>query len=124
MKKTIILSIKPIYSQQIIDGSKKYEYRTKRPNCEIDRILIYESCPTKMIIGEVLVKRIIKSSPKELWNMTNLYSGISKVKYNKYFKNRNIAYAYELGDVNLYEKKKLLSDYGVKSPPQSFVYLD
>ena len=38
--KTIILSIKPQYVEKILDGTKKYEYRTRIPKSNINKIII------------------------------------------------------------------------------------
>ena len=36
---------------------------------------------------------------------------------------RNLGYALEIGDITKYEIPKTLSEIGVKSAPQSFIYL-
>ena len=116
------MSIKPEYSSLILKGIKKYEFRTKIPTKHIDKIYIYETYPTKRIVGEVSVKTIISLTPTDLWKTTSQYAGISKKKYDEYFKNRKIGYAYELGDVIKYETTKNINDFGLKHAPQSFVY--
>lgn len=62
-------------------------------------------------------------SPTELWKETSTLSGVSKEFFNEYFKNRKVAFAYKLGKVKVYKKPKLLTDYGLKAVPQSFVYI-
>ncbi len=62
-------------------------------------------------------------SPKDLWKETHNESGITKSFFNQYFKNRDIAYAYKLGKIMVYEKPIELSELRLKSAPQSFVYL-
>lgn len=42
----------------------------------------------------------------------------------KYFKNKRTAYAYELGDVIIYEHPKSLTDIGINYHTQSYVYLN
>ena len=41
----------------------------------------------------------------------------------KYFENKSIAYAYELGSVIVYKYPKKLEDIGINYYPQSYVYL-
>ena len=42
----------------------------------------------------------------------------------KYFENKDTAFAYELGNVILYDIPKTLNDIGINYYPQSYVYLD
>src|SRR5690554_6445974 len=71
--KTIILSIKPQYFEKILDGTKKYEYRTRIPKNNIYKIIIYSSYPVKKIIAEVGVLKVLKLTPEELWEATKDY---------------------------------------------------
>ena len=61
--------------------------------------------------------------PEELWEQTKEQSGISKTFFDAYFSGRKIAYAYKLGKVKVYEQPKDLIEFGLKSAPQSFVYI-
>ncbi len=124
MKKKLIISINPEHVNNIISGLKKYEFRTKIAKCDVDRLIIYETSPIKKIVGEVTVLQTLQMTPKELWKITKDEAGISKEYYDEYFKNRTVAYAYKLGDVEVYEKPLELADFGLKTPPQSFVYID
>ena len=56
--------------------------------------------------------------------MTKSESGITKSFYNKYYKNKNIAVAYKLGKIKIYNEPKNLNEIGINYVPQSFVYLD
>ena len=47
MKKKIIISINPEHVENIINGTKKYEYRTKAAKQDISSIIIYETVPVK-----------------------------------------------------------------------------
>ena len=121
---TILLPIKPEYTKKIVNKTKIYEYRKSKCKKNVDKIVIYCTSPVKKIIAEVEVKSIISNTPIKLWNATKGFSGISKSKYMKYFKNKDIAFAYELGDVILYDIPKTLNDIGINYYPQSYVYLD
>lgn len=121
---TILLPIKPEYANKIVEQTKLYEYRKTKCKKEIDRIVIYSTSPIKKVIAEVEVREIISNSPNQLWKDTKDYSGISKAKYMKYFENKNIAFAYKLGEVIVYDSPKKLKDFGINYYPQSYVYLD
>ena len=120
--KTIIISINPKYVREIIDGSKRYEYRTKVAKKDIDRLIIYATSPIKKVIGEAEILDVLALSPDDLWEETKEFSGITKDFFDNYFKNRKIAYAYKLGKIKVYDEPKELSEFGLKSAPQSFAY--
>ena len=120
----IILSINPEYVDKIITGKKRFEYRTKIPKKEVDKIIIYCTFPTMKILAEADIKKILALPPKELWERTKKRSGISEEKYFEYFKGRDIAYAFALGKINKFAQPKELSDFGCMNPPQSFVYVN
>lgn len=121
--KKILISINPEYVAKILSGEKKYEYRTKAAKRDVDSLLIYETTPVKRVVAEAKVLEVLELSPKELWDVTSEYSGITKSFFDAYFKGRKIAYAYRLGEIRRYEQPKELSFFGVKSAPQSFIYI-
>ena len=123
MKRKILISINPEHVENIINGTKKYEYRRVAAKQDISSIIIYETFPIKRIVAEAEIEDVLMLSKEELWNVTKDKSGISKEFYDEYFKEKEIAYAYKLGKVTVYEKPKLLSEYNIKCAPQSFVYL-
>ncbi|WP_147612794.1 ASCH domain-containing protein [Treponema pectinovorum] len=119
----ILLSINPKYSSQILQGTKKYEYRRQIAKRTVDEILIYSTAPDMKILGSVKVHSILKGTPAELWEKTSMYAGICKEKFFSYFEDRKNAFAYKLGDVQLFNPPKKLEDYNIKFAPQSFIYL-
>lgn len=121
----ILMPINPEYVDQILSGEKKYEYRkikAKRNN--IDKMIIYSTSPIMRVVAEVDIEDIIEDNPDVLWELTKRNSGITKDFYNKYFKNRDSAVAYKLGNVTIYDNPKKLEDIGINYVPQSFVYID
>lgn len=122
--KSIVLAIKPKYVKQLLLGNKKYEFRHKRCTHNIDGIYIYETAPTCKIVAYAYINGIIKGSPEIVWDKTKNYSGISKNEYNKYYANRDVAYAYCIQDVTTFNPHISLQEIGIYFPPQSFVYTD
>ena len=49
--------------------------------------------------------------------------GIDKKFFDKYFTKRELAYAYELGEITRFENPKKLSEFGCINAPQSFIYI-
>lgn len=123
MKNKILISINPEHVANIINGTKKYEYRKIAAKQDISSIIIYETTPIKRIVAEAEIAEVLMLPPEELWEITKNASGISKKFFDAYFKDRQIAYAYKLGEIRVFETPKTLLDYGIKAAPQSFVYI-
>lgn len=123
MKKKILISINPKHVDNIIKGIKKYEYRKIAAKQDISSIIIYETTPIKRVVAEAEIIDILEFPPEELWEITKQESGISKKFFDQYFKNRDLAYAYKLGEIKVYDEPRLLIEFGIKVAPQSFVYL-
>ena len=118
----IIVSINPRHVNNIINGSKRYEYRTRIASKGVNKLLIYETAPIKKVVAEVDVIEVLSLDPNILWEQTKDYSGISKKFFDEYFKNRSVAYAYKLGKVKVYDEPKSLIEFGLRTAPQSFAY--
>ena len=119
----MLLSIKPEYVSKIISGKKKYEFRKFHCRKGIDTIVIYATAPMKKVIGEVTLLDIIEGDVEYVWHETRGFGGILKRDYKEYYKEREIAIAYQLGEVTVYDEPKRLEDLGLDYAPQSFVYI-
>lgn len=120
--KKIIISINPEHVDNIINGTKKYEYRTKAAKKDINKLIIYETTPIKKVVAEAEIIEVLALEPNVLWEETKEFSGITKNFFKDYFKNRKVAYAYKLGKIKVYDEPKSLAEFGLKTAPQSFVY--
>lgn len=120
----IVLSIHEEFVNKILSGEKRYEFRTRVASRKVDKIVIYCTYPVMKVVGEVEVTGLVKGNPDSVWKKTKNYSGIRKDYFDEYFRDRDNAFAYELGSVIKYNKYKELSDIGLKTAPQSFIYLD
>ena len=120
---TILISINPEHVKNILNGSKKYEYRKVSCRSDVNKLIIYSTYPIMKIVAEVEVKRIIEGNPETIWKDTGQYSGISKKFFDNYYKGKKKAIAFEIDKVNIFKETKTLADYGVRCPPQSFVYV-
>ena len=121
---TILLSIKPEYVERIFNGSKKFEFRKHLPQEKVDKIVVYSTDPVQRVIGEVEVLGVLSMKPSPLWEVTKTAAGISRAKYRSYFKGCVSAHAFRLGQTQVYDAPKTLEEIGIKSAPQSFVYLN
>lgn len=120
----ILLSINPSHVENIMNGTKRYEFRKIACKRHVDKILIYSTNPVMRIVGEAEVEDILIDNPEIIWKKTQKKSGIDKTFFDKYYTNRNQAVAYKLKNVKEYERPKELKDYGISNAPQSFQYID
>ena len=119
----MLISINPQHVENIFNGTKKYEYRKIRCKQEVDKIIIHSTYPIMKIVGEAKVEKILEDSPDNIWEETKNYSGIDLKFYQQYFKDRSKAIAYKLTNIKKYSIPQELSSYGIKSAPQSFIYV-
>lgn len=123
----VLMSIKPAYVEKIINGSKKYEFRKVifRAPLEIEKIFIYSSSPVKKIIGTFTIGKIIKGTPKELWNQCSDFAGIKNECFFNYFWNKQQGFAIKIENLKIFSKSidpySLITDF---KAPQSFCYID
>ena len=119
----LLMSINPEHVDNILAGTKKFEFRKTRCKEKIDSIIIYSTSPIMRVVAEVEVKDVIEDTPQVVWNKTRTAAGIDKLFFDRYYNGRNTAVAYVLGEVRKFALPRFLADYGVKAAPQSYVYV-
>lgn len=119
----ILISINPEHVENIFNGTKKYEYRKIKCKQNVDNMIIYSTSPVMKVVGEAKIEKILEDTPDKIWNVTEKDSGINKKFFDEYFKNKEKAVAYKLTNIIKYDSPKELSSYGVKSAPQSYIYV-
>ena len=124
----ILMSIKPKYSRLIFSGVKKYELRKtpiKARGNEV--VIVYESTPTKAVVGTFKTREIMKNSPEEIWTLLKSDVGISEKEFFEYFYQKRWGYAIKIDNPKLFDRKISLQElralYGHWNPPQNFQYL-
>ena len=120
----MLLSINPEHVENILNGTKHYEFRKVRCREVVKKILIYATAPEKMVVAEALIEDIIEDNVDTVWQMTCEQAGISREFYDAYYKGKDKAIAYRLGKVKKFTKPKTLSDFGLCCAPQSFAYVE
>ncbi|RZN34412.1 MAG: hypothetical protein EF813_09920 [Methanosarcinales archaeon] len=120
----VLLSIRPKYVNEIVNGNKKYEFRKSvfRKRGNINKVYIYASSPVKRIVGAFTIETIIEEHPEELWRICKDSSGIAEVEFFDYFRNKDKGYAIKIGALELFDPvnpKDRVPDF---IPPQSFCY--
>ena len=119
----MLLSINPEHVKNILLGVKQFEFRKVRCKPDVVKIVIYATAPQMMVVAEADIAKIIEGEIDEVWELTKNSSGISHAFFCAYYKGKKKAVAYQLQNVKTYKRPKPLADFGIKYPPQSFVYL-
>jgi predicted transcriptional regulator len=120
----MLLSINPEHVDNILSGIKRFEFRKVRCRADVDRIVIYATAPRKAVIGVVDIEEVIEDEVLSVWHLTKQAAGINYDFFRAYYKGRQKAVAYKLGQVEVFDEPKSLEDYGLRCAPQSFVYLE
>ena len=119
----VLMSIKPKFVEKIFSETKTFELRKKIFKSSINTIVIYSSSPKKKVVGEIIIDKIISSTPKLLWKSYKNNLGISEKEYFEYYKNSKVAYAIKIKKVIKYKKELELKDFGIEKAPQSYQYI-
>ena len=115
----VLMSLSPVWSEKILDGSKTIELRRTRSGCEKNSpIIIYTSFPRKRIDGKCRVERVLNLPLSELWEKTKHGCGCTEEEFYEYFKGKESGYGIVLEDVERIDPVELPFD-----GPQSFRYL-
>lgn len=118
----VLISIFPIYSNQIFKGTKLVEFRKKTFSAHIKKIIVYSTHPIAKIEGYWDYDSVDSDSPTKIWKKYSKVGGIEKKKFDAYFANANIANAIKVKNPTRFKTPLAVSEIN-KKPPQSYVYL-
>lgn len=126
MSTRVLLSLKPQFADAILEGRKRFEFRKALyRRTDVTRIVLYASSPVQRVVGEFEVDTVLSMAPDDLWHATWKGAGITRGYFDDYFGGREVGHALGVRLVKRYVRpRRLLQDYGVSFPPQSFMYLD
>ncbi|EMF0283471.1 ASCH domain-containing protein, partial [Enterococcus hirae] len=119
----VLMSIKPEFVEEIMNGNKKFEYRKnifKRK--DVSSIIVYATKPYGKVVGEFEIEDIIVDNPKNIWKETKHVSGITKQFFYDYFEGRDKGFAIGIKKFVEYDTPlDLVSlNSNIKVAPQSF----
>lgn len=101
----VLLSIKPEFAEKIFNGTKKFEFRRsifKKP--EVKTVVVYASSPTKQVIGEFDIEKIVFDDVNNLWEQTYPFAGIKQELFFNYFVNKKQGFAISIKEARKYTK--------------------
>jgi predicted transcriptional regulator len=119
MVSDVLMSIRPVYADAILDGSKTVELRRRRPSfTRGSRVLVYSSSPSQQLKGTFDVGLIHGDEPDVLWEKIGEQAGIDRAGFDAYFEGCAMAYAIEVENPRRIKPRRLAI-----RPPQSYLFL-
>ncbi|KAK7926568.1 hypothetical protein PG985_003566 [Apiospora marii] len=120
-----VLPMRDPYMDQIINGTKNYEFRKYCLKADVQRIWFYRSAPHSAITHVCEIQPARTRNPGDPPLPEN---GLGNAEYNKRDPEWNgYDYAYKITSVYALRKiiplADMIKDYGFKSAPQGLVYL-
>lgn len=121
----VILSIKPVYANAILEGVKTVEFRKRVFKKNVDKVFIYSSSPIKMIVGYFTFSNIVEDTPENLWKIFHQVGGINKDDFFEYYKETEKGFGIVIKEVVKFEVEKDPIEFIENfTAPQSYVYLE
>ena len=65
-------------------------------------VYVYSTHPKRKIVGKFTIKKILKGNPNNLWEITKKQSGLNKIEFFNYFKEKNTGYAIEIDEFGVF----------------------
>ncbi|WP_419728143.1 helix-turn-helix domain-containing protein [Lichenicola sp.] len=127
-RRDVVFSIKPEYSEKIVDGAKTIELRRRFPSA-VSRgtlALIYATSPIRALTGVAEIGEIQRCSPSEIWDRFASRACIPHKDFESYFSGVETGVAIELCCARPLRRALKLSELRQRfnfEPPQSFLYV-
>jgi len=119
-----LMSIKPEFVNRIFSGEKRYEFRKRGFGRPVESVIIYSSSPEKRVRGEFCISSIRHGKPEYIWKLCHQFAGVDRKRFFDYFKDCNVAYAIEIGEIAEFAVPKDLQAEYACIPPQSYCYVE
>lgn len=120
-----MLPIHPVFSQQILAGTKTVEFRKRQLADDIATVLIYETSPTMAIVGEFDFTEQVVRAPSTIWRRFGSVGGISRKDFHRYFDGHQQAVAIVISGFRRYPTAIRLSSIDPQAvAPQGVRYVN
>lgn len=126
---SVLISVKPQFSQLIAKGKKTVELRKKVPaNLSGRKVYVYSTCPDARIIGFFEAKDVESLPIVDLWERVRAFAGMKREDFFAYYAEKEEGYA-----IFFHEFIKLETPVTLKTlrerkpgfvPPQNYHYIN
>lgn len=120
----ILISIKSNWYKLIKKGIKTVEIRRNFTNYEWrgEILYFYVASPIKKILGWTIATSGLEYPIDEAWEKFKDKSAISERKFKEYTKGKKKIFCIEIND-KIHDVNLDITDFGIKHPPQNYMYL-
>lgn len=117
-----IITIKEEYIEKILNGTKRYEVRTRIPKeLEIDdRIFVCKPKTQGKIVAMFEVTCVYRLGKIGAWELKKWWLGMSEKEYFEYVFAKDIVYLIKVKNAKSIEKPIYVKELGIKKAPQWF----
>ena len=125
--RAVLLSVKPVYADALLAGTKKAEIRRRFPSAAPGTtVFVYASSPVRALVGTLRLDQITRESPDIVWRDHHHQIEIAEDALTHYLAGRDEAAMLWVSRPNRWGTKIPLQEMREKlrlEPPQSFRYL-
>jgi predicted transcriptional regulator len=123
-RRVALMAIQPEYSQAILDGTKKVEFRKRALASDVRTVLIYETAPTQRVVGEFGFDEVVTGRPEQLWLRFGEFAGINVEDFVRYYQGCATAVGLRIITARRYVDSVALWElHPQPAIPQSYTYL-
>lgn len=128
LQRDIVISIRPQYTEKIIEGKKTVELRRRFPVAARNGTIayLYSTSPVRAIVGRVEIINVEKLPVSAIWRKYQSSAFITKADFDRYFHGVKEGYALEFTKVQALPRQLSLDELRERfdfEPPQSFLYM-
>jgi predicted transcriptional regulator/DNA-binding XRE family transcriptional regulator len=126
-QRDMVLSIRPQYSDKIMQGVKTVELRRRFPVSAPRGTIayIYSTSPVQALVGRAEISNVVKLPVSHIWKRFGKMASIRRSDFDGYFSGLDEGFALMFTNARPLERRlelpELRSRFGFE-PPQSFVY--
>jgi predicted transcriptional regulator len=126
-KRDVVLSVRPLYSEKILEGKKTVELRRRFPLSAPSGTVayIYSTSPIRAMVGRTEIESVKKLPVMEIWKKFGKRAQISKPDFDSYFEGLTDGFALAISNARAFSRPidlaELRDRFGFE-PPQSFLY--
>ncbi|KEC72896.1 transcriptional regulator [Rhizobium leguminosarum bv. phaseoli CCGM1] len=126
-QKDVVLSIRPQYSEKILEGRKTVELRRRFPISAPGGTIayIYSTSPVRAMVGVAEIKDVLKLPIEQIWAEFEDTAFIERADFDSYFQGVDFGFALLFEDVKSFARPIPLNELRERfsfEPPQSYLY--
>ncbi|MBZ9669814.1 helix-turn-helix domain-containing protein [Mesorhizobium sp. ES1-3] len=126
-QRDVVLSIRPQYSEKILEGRKTVELRRRFPLSAPGGTIayIYATSPIRAMVGMTEIKSVLKLPVDQIWTDFEEAASIGREEFRKYFEGLDFGCVLLFDDIRAFSRPVPLDELRQRfgfEPPQSFLY--